>query len=90
MQLAHILLDFHVFFLLQNTEIKFSAVCFFDKIESRGQVLRIKLSKVGLFCFDSSSSLTPKSIFGSRDISGLQIRSLCDLHFGVKNPLCIY
>ena len=64
MQLAYILLDFHVSFLLQSTEIEFSAESFFDKIESRGQVLRIRLSKVGLFCFGSSLSLTPRSIFG--------------------------
>ena len=90
MQLAHILLNFHVFFMLQSTEIEFSSVCFFDKIESRGQVLKIKLSKVGLFSFGSSLSLTPKTIFGSHDISELQISFLCDLHFGVKHPLCIY
>ena len=64
--------------MLQSTEIEFSSVCHFDKIESRGQVLKIQL--FCLFCFGSSLSLTPKRIFGIRDISELQISSLCDLH----------
>ena len=77
MQLAHILFNFHVFFMLQSTEIEFSSVCFFDRIESRGQIWKIKLSKVGLFCSGSSLSLTQKVFLAS------------EMYQNYKSALCV-